>query len=44
MVDEGCQSPAECPGVLLAQIDLILGAADRESHCLIRRATIKIVF
>jgi hypothetical protein len=44
MVDEGCQPPPERPGVLLAQIDLILGAADRESHCLIRRTAIKIVF
>jgi hypothetical protein len=36
--------PAERPGVFLAQVDLIVGAADPESHCFIRRASVKIVF
>src|SRR6266516_1515443 len=44
VLDEGCQLLAERPGILLVQIDLVLRATDRESHRLLRRATIKIVF
>jgi hypothetical protein len=44
VVDEGRELPAERGGVLGAQIDLVLGAAQPEPHRLIRRAAIKIVF
>jgi hypothetical protein len=42
--DKGHQLPAERSGVLGAQVDLVLGAAEPESHRLIRRAAIKVVF
>jgi hypothetical protein len=44
MFDERCDLPAERRGVLVAQVDLIFGAAQPEPHGLIRRAAIKIVF
>jgi hypothetical protein len=44
MVDEGGELPAERGGVAGAQIDLVVCAADREPHRLIRRAPVKIVF
>src|SRR5438876_10065833 len=44
MFYEGCDLPPERRGVLLAQIDLVLCAAQPESHRLISRASIKIVF
>jgi hypothetical protein len=43
-INEGRQSPAERSGVLGAQVDLVLGAAEPESHRHIRRAAIKVVF
>jgi hypothetical protein len=44
MSDEGCDLPPERRGVLLAQIDLVLCAAQPESQRLIGRAAVKIVF
>src|SRR5262249_35831391 len=44
MLDEGCQLLAERPGVLLVQVDLVGRAAEPESHGLVGRAAIKIVF
>src|SRR5262249_58061188 len=44
MGDERCQLPAERGGMGGAQVDLVTGAADGESHCLIGRASVKIVF
>jgi len=44
MLDEGRELFAERPGVLLAQVDLVLGAAYPEPHRLGCRASIKIVF
>jgi hypothetical protein len=44
MVDERCELLAECFGVFLAQVDLVLRAAEPESHGLIGRAAIEIVF
>jgi len=38
MIDERCELAAERRSVLLAQIDLILGAIYPEPHRLIRRA------
>ena len=43
MIDERCELAAERRGVLLAQIDLILGAIDPEAHRLVCRAPIKII-
>src|SRR6266496_6328965 len=42
--DERCDLPAERRGVLGAQVDLVLGAAQPEPHRLIRRTAIKNVF
>src|SRR4249919_4033629 len=42
--DERSDLPAERCGVLLARVDLVLGAAQPEPHRLIRRTAIKIVF
>jgi hypothetical protein len=44
VLDERRKLLPERPGVLLAQIDLVLGAAQPEPHRLLRRAPIKIVF
>jgi len=44
VLDEGRQLFAERPGVLLIQVDLVGRAADREPHCLVGRAALKIVF
>jgi hypothetical protein len=44
MLDERRELSAERIGVLGAQIDLIVGAAEPEPHRLIRRASIKVVF
>src|SRR5690349_1381646 len=43
MLDERCELAAQRRSVLLAQIDLILGAIDPESHRFIGRALIKII-
>src|SRR5215470_12489954 len=43
-LDEGRELPAERVGVLGAQVDLIVGAAEPEPHRLIRRASVKVVF
>jgi len=44
MLDEGCHLLAERPGVFLAEIDLVLCAADAELQRLGCRASIEIVF
>jgi hypothetical protein len=44
VLDERRELPTERRGVLSAQIDLVLGAAQPEPHRLIRRASIKVVF
>src|SRR5215471_338498 len=44
MLDEGGQVLAERPGILLAQVDLVLRAADGEPHGLVSRAALQIVF
>src|SRR5262249_60055739 len=44
MRNERCQLLAERPGILLVQIDLVLGAADPEPQRLLGRAAIQIVF
>src|SRR5215472_2966566 len=44
MFDEGRELPAERPGVLLIQIDLVLRAAQPEPHRLVCRTSVKIVF
>jgi len=43
MLDERCELAAQRRSVLLAQIDLILGVIDPESHRFIGRATIEII-
>jgi hypothetical protein len=43
MLDERCEPAAQRRSVLLARIDLILGAIDPESHRFSRRAPIKII-
>jgi hypothetical protein len=44
VLDEGCEFLTQRPGVLLIQIDLVLRAAEPESHRLTGRASVKIVF
>src|SRR5215467_7209637 len=44
MLDERRDLLAERGGVLLAQVDLIVRAAEGEPHGLIRRAAIQVVF
>ena len=44
MLDEGRELAAERGGVLSAQIDLVVGAANSEPDRLIRRPSVKIVF
>src|SRR5512140_3560239 len=44
VLDERSDLAAERRGVLSAQVDLIVGAAEPEPHRLIRRATINVVF
>jgi hypothetical protein len=41
---KGCELTIECVGVFLAQIDLVVGAADPELDRLLRRVSVKIVF
>jgi hypothetical protein len=36
--------PAERPGILLVQVDLVLRAAQAEPHSVVCRASVKIVF
>src|SRR5262245_29850504 len=43
MDEEGCELPAERPGVLPAQIDLVIHAVQPEPHRLVRRAPVKVV-
>jgi hypothetical protein len=42
--DVGGELPAESSGILCAQVDLVVGAADPEPHCFICRAALEIVF
>src|SRR6185312_4362400 len=42
--EEGCELPAERPGVLPAQVDLVDHAVQPEPHRLVGRAPVKIVF
>src|SRR5689334_2037522 len=44
VLDERRELPAERRGVLSAQVDLVVGAAEPEPHRLIRRASINVVF
>src|SRR5215469_6342046 len=44
VLHEWLQARAECPGVLPAEVELVLRAADPEPHCLLRRAAIKIIY
>src|SRR5262249_61224371 len=42
--DERCELCAECARVLAAQVDLIIRALEAESHGLVGRAAIQVVF
>jgi len=44
MDEEVCELPAERPRVLLIQVYLVIHAVQPESHRLVRRASVKIVF
>jgi hypothetical protein len=44
MLNKRRQLPAERPGILLVQVDLVLCASDPEPHRLVCRAAFKIVF
>jgi hypothetical protein len=44
VLDERRQPLAELPGVLAAQVDLILRAVQPEANRLIRRTAVKIIF
>jgi hypothetical protein len=44
VLDERRQPLAELPGILLAQVDLVLCAVQPEADRLIRRCAVKIIF
>src|SRR5579859_5928189 len=44
MLDERREFLAQRGGVLLVQVDLVIGAVDLEAHCLIRWPPVEIIF